>query len=129
MNRINAESFRFHSDWACISIGSPGQPEVDFQCQKLYALLSLKFDDVDSEGAGYTIISDDDAKQIAWFVKKWYDEVPLIVVHCQAGLSRSTAICAAIQSYMQENERVYFDFFIPNSLVYRKVLDALNDNS
>ena len=74
-------------------------------------------------------ITKEQAKQIATFVKKHYGNVEQIIVHCEAGISRSAGVAAAILKYFTNDDSQIFDSYKyrPNTLCYRNVLEALYD--
>lgn len=93
---------------------------------KIKGILRLSFDDIDREIPGLVAISDDDAKKIAEFVGRYIDKVDRIIVHCEAGVSRSAGCAAAIiQHYYGDTGILNNSDYSPNPLVYRKVLEAL----
>jgi protein-tyrosine phosphatase len=55
-------------------------------------------------------------------VEKFYDAVSLIVVQCEAGISRSAAIAAALANIYLGDDEPYFRTSMPNMLVYRTIL-------
>ena len=100
------------------------------------AILRLSFCDADKVGGLSAfgrrvtvkdLISEDDAKTIAKFVRRHAEED--IIVHCDAGISRSAGVGAAIEKWRNNDDSLYFDSgrYRPNMLVYRKVLEALYD--
>jgi len=74
------------------------------------------------------------AKRIAEFVKSFEAKMPpLIVAHCEAGISRSAAVAAAIQDYyhlvgIEREGASAFKTGLPNSLVYRLTFQALREH-
>lgn len=89
--------------------------------------ITLAFDDVLIYYQGYYPISEQQARKIARFVMRYKDSVEQIVVHCDAGISRSAGVAAAIAQYLNGNDD---DFFIrspyqPNMTCYSTVLFAL----
>jgi len=63
--------------------------------------------------------------QAIWkFVDKYKDEVDLIVVNCEAGISRSSAVGAAISKILNGDDMDFFKHFLPNRLVYRKMMEV-----
>ena len=46
------------------------------------------------------------------------------IVHCDAGMSRSPAVAAALSNILQGNDEVYFHRYHPNRRVYRAILEA-----
>jgi predicted protein tyrosine phosphatase len=93
-------------------------------------VIKLKFDDVKVPEPGYFEMSDDQAIKIANFAK-WANEQNndiQIVVNCDAGISRSAAVAAAIAKYFLDDDMPYFNGpYRPNILVYRKVLENLQN--
>ena len=64
------------------------------------------------------------AKQILDFVKKYEEFVDLIVVHCEAGISRSAGVAGALSLILNGEDQYYFDNYLPNVLVYRKIINV-----
>jgi predicted protein tyrosine phosphatase len=104
-----------------ISITSPGVADVtvpdDENCLRI---LRLRFDDADSDPAGeYTLFSAEHAQQIADALL----DLPMstnVIVHCAAGISRSSAVAAAITRYFGWQEEEFFSPpYCPNRLVYQ----------
>jgi predicted protein tyrosine phosphatase len=58
-------------------------------------------------------MQENDATRIAEFVKQWWGQVATIVVHCHAGLSRSTGVAAAIRAHHGQDHSDLFE--IPRS--------------
>lgn len=109
-------------------------------------ILRLKFDDVNDKifeeilkrkptesemtvlSEKFHEITDSDAERIAAFYKEIKDKTDILICQCEYGESRSAACAAAISEYSEgrgkdifSNERYY-----PNKLVFKKVLEALN---
>lgn len=107
-----------------ISICSERGTSPEFaENDNLKGVLYLKFDDVEHEP---NCISDEQAKQIAEFVEKHEDGGYDLYVHCDAGISRSAGVAAAIMLIKYGHDDVYFDsgYYKPNMKCYRKVLQA-----
>ena len=97
-------------------------------------ILKLSFFDADEPdsldvnnvvSAGSDLMSDEDAAKIAEFVEANIQH--LIIVHCDAGISRSSAIAAAILLHYTGDDSAIFDnerAYSPNMWVYFKVLKA-----
>lgn len=92
----------------------------------IYSVLHLKFND--ESDSDKTAISIEQAQEIASFVNVWKDMVNLIIVHCEAGISRSSGVAAGIMKYIYDDDMPIFSNprFIPNMTCYRKVLQAFN---
>jgi predicted protein tyrosine phosphatase len=75
---------------------------------------------------GHGLMTDDRANQILDFVEGIKDEVELIVCHCEAGVSRSSAVAAAVLRILTGSDNEIFNDrrYIPNRFVYRKILNA-----
>ena len=97
------------------------------------AILPLCFCDADHPGIdvygnetdGSDLMSDDDARKVALFVTERVTD--RIIVHCDAGISRSGGVAAAISKWMlnDDNEFFYSGQYRPNMWCYRKTLTAL----
>jgi len=48
----------------------------------------------------------------------------LFIVHCDAGMSRSPAVAAAISNILHGTDEVFFRRYYPNRRVYRAILEA-----
>ena len=89
---------------------------------KIQNILRLEFEDA-SEGDG--IMTERDAKAVADFVRK-YAGTEHIIVHCDAGRSRSAGVAAAIMKYENGDDFVIFNDpgYEPNGHCYRMTLSA-----
>lgn len=90
--RSQAEALYGRSHWAVISITQPGE-KVDLR-SGWHSVLRLHFHDIDQPEDPYTLFDESHAKQIIDFVSAVNDsgQVEGILVHCQAGISRSAAV-------------------------------------
>jgi predicted protein tyrosine phosphatase len=108
-----------------ISITAPDAPEVALpENTNRLAVLRLSFHDTDTASIGITQAQ---AEEIVAFVRKYkehHPEVGLIVCNCEAGLSRSAGVAAALAKWLTGEDAPFFMHFLPNSLVYRRVLEA-----
>lgn len=88
----------------------------------------LQFDDVDASTTidGLMPMSEDDANQIIDTFLRYKNVVSQIIVHCDAGYSRSPAVAAAlcIASGMSDAE-FFGPGYCPNMHVYRTMLRGL----
>lgn len=102
MSREEAEAFVAGPADVCISIRSPGAPRAALS-ENYREVLPLWFDDIASMdreraiAAGATALSETDADTIAKFALRHRDAERL-VVHCEAGISRSVAVALAVGS-------------------------------
>lgn len=125
--REKARDFTYKTQdktYAIISITDMGSSNVNFNTKnkEIFSILRLQFEDVDTE----TGISRDDAKLIAKFVNNVKNNVDMIIVNCEAGISRSAGVCAGISKYLDDDDMwVFNDWkYYPNKRCYRYVLDA-----
>lgn len=98
-------------------------------------ILPLTFSDADKPGRdvyGYDagvddLMSDDDARMVAEFVAKYRKKN--IIIHCDAGISRSAGVAAAIMKHLTGDDSQVFDSprRHPNMWCYRKTLEALQE--
>lgn len=71
------------------------------------------------------LFTDKDAENILDFVKSCKEATDLIVVHCEAGISRSAGVAGALSLIYNGSDKEFFSgYFHPNMLVYRKILNA-----
>ena len=64
------------------------------------------------------------AKHILDFVNMWKYSVDLIIVHCEAGISRSAGVASALSLILNGTDDYYFKHYLPNILCYRKILNV-----
>jgi predicted protein tyrosine phosphatase len=83
--------------------------------------------DAIGEGAEGILFSEAHARALATFVLEHWSRVDRIVLHCDAGLSRSPAVAAAISRAMLGDDAEYFRRYRPNMRVYRLLLEAFWD--
>ena len=118
-----------------ISISDPrmnyyAEPFIS-ETNKLIDILRLSFSDADAPGldvygnavAVDDLMTDDDARTVTDFVRKYRDKN--IIVHCDAGISRSAGIAAGILKLFTGDDFQIFDnpYYHPNMWCYRKILD------
>ena len=147
MSKKEAKNYTYksHEDRSIIiSISDSTDYSLNLKITKqnnIKSVLYLHFDDIDNingyeikkdEGfvvdihnCCYELISDEDAEKIVNFVNRHKDSVDTIIVHCRAGISRSSGVCAAIMKYLEGNDSAIFDNprYHPNMRCYRTVLN------
>lgn len=90
-------------------------------------ILFLAFDDVEEEETlGYKPMSKEDGILVRDFVEKFKNKVNEIIVHCDAGVSRSAGVAAAIGKYLNGDDMFIFGRprYSPNLTCYRNTLNA-----
>lgn len=103
----------------------PEVPACD--CRRV---LRLSFDDVEGDlnfFAGHSArpFSAHQARQVAAFVLGLPDDVRTLVFQCEAGVSRSPAMAAAVSRFMGLDDLRFFRRHMPNRLVYRLTLEQI----
>ena len=134
----------FEESTALISITDAGYTFAKLK-NKPEHLLQVAFDDVDNdvfkEDLGrspkekerlkiekkYNMLTDNQASEIADFIKSAFASCEVIICQCEHGQSRSAAVAAAILEYKNKSGIAVFadDRYYPNKVVFRKVLKAL----
>ena len=99
-----------------ISLHGPGSQPKPAVNRMTQAMLSICTDDVDptagnrerrrqlfkdSQGRDWMPMTAGDAKCIIDFVASWKDRAATIRVHCEAGISRSSAVAAALAKWIE----------------------------
>lgn len=103
MDRVDAVQYcqeQHKEKAALISINSCGQRPARItktQENGVISVLRLFFDDV---VIGPNSFDEDHAESIIRFVDAWRDSADVLLVHCDAGVSRSAAVCAAAKRYL-----------------------------
>ncbi len=92
----------------------------------LVGILRLSFADVESAGDDprLVVFSEEHARSIHDFVVAHQGEIERILVHCDAGVSRSPAVAAALTRAFGQDDAPWFERYRPNQRVYRGVLAA-----
>ena len=135
LNRKEAKKFSCESHdfkTAIISITDTDKADVIFEKNEINgirAVLRLKFDDVERDYKNEHCITKEDAENIVKFVNKNKNKVDKFIVHCEAGVSRSAGVGAAIMKALNGDD---WDVFknplkCPNMKCYRTVLNAFAD--
>lgn len=97
--------------------------------QNRIGTLHLKFDDVSTIDNQFLYFNRDQAKEILDFVNKYVKQASVIVVQCQAGLSRSVAVASALSKIINYSDDGVFTKGIPNMFVYTTILDTFFDDN
>ena len=127
LSRSEAGNFVCEKPWACISIGAePGDwPKIN-KVQQV-DILQIAFYDTEFKREDVIYFTPIQANEILDFVDKVWDKIDLLMVHCQAGLSRSPGVAAAIARIKYGNDDFYFKNYMPNTLVYRTILNVAHE--
>ena len=123
LSREAAEAYIPRDREVCISVTDPNTPEPRLS-DKFAAICYFKFHDIDERVPLGELVDDarpavhfDDyqADRIVRFAAKYHD-VDVVVVHCEAGVSRSRSIAEALFDA--------FDRRAPNQWVYQRIENA-----
>ena len=133
MNRKEVLDFCKHPHLAQSIIISISTPHVEYSefpfctaTNNVIDICEVQFFDLDNT---YPIkkglMEFKDAKKIVGFVSNYKDKI--IIVHCDAGQSRSAGVAAALSKYYNNDDSEYFDNprFTPNMWCYKLMLNAL----
>lgn len=126
LSRAEAQHRTFEEPYLLISIGNPGQrvPRLP-DCSRRIAVLRLEFADVDDWKRGDDGFTTDHADDVIRFVER--HSVSLIVVQCEAGIRRSSAVAEALWLWLngEPGSSVFSERFDPNPRVRELLLDRL----
>lgn len=125
-------SYKLDKPTIIISITDPVKPLNTFANNaNIVSILRLQFDDTDPDilWKNEILMSKKDAENIKHFVETFKERAECILVHCEAGISRSSGVLAAIKKYMTGNDEDIFNNkkYCPNVYCYRLTLNALLD--
>jgi predicted protein tyrosine phosphatase len=125
LSAVEAEDYVSDSRWGCISIATTEDQFIRIRKRRRRALLQIAFADVCESLPGYTLFDSDHAHDILDFVTLHWRRIDTLMIHCEAGLSRSPAVAAAIARLKLGDEAEFFEEpFMPNNYVYRTLLDV-----
>ena len=128
--KAKSESYRLKVPTLIISITDPLSTLNTFsQNRNIVSICRVQFDDVTRENAGPDdiLMRVQDAQKIRDYVRAYADKVECIIVHCEAGISRSAGVMAAIQKYLLGDDSEIFNsnLYLPNEHCYRLMTSAL----
>ena len=113
-----------------IRITSPDSDFLEVQNAELQKdVLFLKFYDLDkplgNDKYDRFLFTGKQANQIIDFVQE-YKDVGLIIIHCDAGVSRSAGVAAALSKIINGSDFEFFNsgLYRPNMRVYRFILNC-----
>ena len=96
------------------------------------AVLRLRFHDKSGPRAalsGKVAMTPAVAREILVFVREHLPEAALIVCQCEAGISRSAAIAAALSCILQGEDSFFFAHYAPNNWIYQTLLKASEEGN
>jgi predicted protein tyrosine phosphatase len=134
LSRSAAKNFVWEKPWACISIATDEGDWPKINKVQQMGLLQMHFADADHpvwqerlDRMGIPMFNEEHATKILDFVNEHWDNVELFMFHCEAGMSRSPAIAAAIMKINGMDDSTWFKNRTPNSHVYRVLLNTAHE--
>ncbi len=125
LNRVEAEEFDCGQVWACISIANTEDDFPPIPDENRHDLIQLAFADITMPANDFILFHDDHAHDILDFVTRNWDAIDTLMVHCDAGISRSSAVAAAIAHLKLDDESEFFEEpFDPNPRVYQTLREV-----
>lgn len=127
MSKTAAENFSMHITNKTIIISivdvEDDWPNFD-ENPNIVDIIYNKFDDVDYDEDN--VMTREQAEKIVKFVNEHINDVEEIIVHCEAGVSRSAGVCAALMLIVNGDDKEIFENskYCPNRVCYRYILDA-----
>jgi len=102
------------------------RPRFDRLCREV---LYLRFHDAEPSAVfqlppDIRLMSRRQARAIWQFVSTWRERVQAIAVHCEAGMSRSPAIAAAVCSVLGDSDARFFRDYQPNQYIYQLLIST-----
>lgn len=86
------------------------------------AVLRLQFDDVGKDHVN--AMTPEQAEEVVGFIMNLPSPVACVLVHCDAGISRSAGIAAALSKVLYEDDSFFFINYLPNYHVHQQVVTA-----
>ena len=133
MSRSEAKRASYHITVPTIivSITDPDRDVVRF-CNapnsNILGICRVSFDDIDRKQSPDDILmSQEDAKKIKAFVERYKGRAEQIIVHCEAGVSRSAGVMAAIKEWLDGDKLSTWNDqrYRPNQHCYRQMIEAI----
>jgi len=117
-SRRGAEDFSWLAPFAVISITDPHSPPAMLSDTNMHAVLRLEFWDLTTTHGEQPVFDEELAQRILDFVDFECNGARLLAVHCEAGISRSTAVAIALGNVLDLPVRhENGEFVSPNALV------------
>jgi predicted protein tyrosine phosphatase len=125
----------FDAPHVFISITTPNDPDPAKlpENEHTRGVLRLSFSDIDQEFRSplgedpddtRVLFSSEHGRQVIDFIEERWEHIQVVIVHCDAGMSRSPAVAAALEKLFNQDDALYFKRYHPNMRVYRGILSA-----
>lgn len=101
--QITTSTFDPSKSIGIISIGAPEQnPPSRLDEDVFDGILRLYFHDTEQANKGQSVMNDLDAQDVITFLKN--HNFDLLIIHCQAGISRSCGLAYALESVLNDGK-------------------------
>ncbi len=130
LNRYEAATATPDMPYIVISVADPERGDARLaESPHRRAVLRLAFHDKHrrAEAAGKVVMTAADARRILDFLSAHAEDAPLVVCQCEAGLSRSAAIAAALSRIVQGEDQFFFAHYAPNDYIYHLLLNTVDE--
>lgn len=122
-SRAGAEAFRSFDPFAAVSITDPDSRPVLLRQKNLVSRCDLQFWDLLEDAGDGRIFDAAMAREVVRFAREECTAAKLLLVHCEAGISRSTGMAHALGQILGVEVRHHHALLLnPNSLVMRLIL-------
>ncbi len=123
----NAELFRCDRPWAAISISTLGDfPVLSEDNREELLQLVYSYTVAPARPDSFTASL---AAELLDFVARIWDRIEVLLIHCEAGMSRSPGVVAAVCRIYYGDDGPWGEHDFPNSSVYRLLVDGHRQRS
>jgi predicted protein tyrosine phosphatase len=124
MSKWMIEKYNPNNPFVLISICCPDLEHPQINTLMCKDILPLKFHDIDVICKPYVHISEEQALKIIEFADKHENEH--VVCQCEAGISRSAGVAAALNYIYNGDSGIIFNDkrYVPNRLVYTTIINT-----
>lgn len=136
-SRETVQEFVTDNPYLWISVRDPGSQALGIPNNpNLVAALLLDFEDLDIEpkllnNSDLKPFTTEDAKSILKVLQVTEKYINTIVINCEVGISRSSAIAAALAKILDQSNERFFNPqgpYRPNKYIYKTLLDTYMDS-
>ena len=132
MNKKEIQDYKTDMKHILISISSPDTLKVAIAPNKsCLGILHLDFHDFDDAKRDYPeyikLFTKKQAQAILKFVTRYILNTEVVICQCEAGISRSAGVAAALSSIENGDDTYIFKNYVPNMLVYRTILEVSHE--
>lgn len=126
---IDFSNKNLNDECIIISINDTGYDTNISKNDKIIDVCKLWFDDIErNTNQKLKLMTIDQAKGIKEFVDKYKNKIDNLVIHCTAGISRSSSIGCVIARYLNNDDNYLWATgrYMPNKHVYKTMCEAFN---